>query len=302
MGHIVKGGLAVPTRGSSNSNGEHLFLQLDQDEKVEKVKAQRNFKRYSRQSRVFALISFYVFLRFYGVPAFYRVTRNSSTRIRELELEVKTLKTRVSILEVQLKATRTASLATTAPATFSRYNSYKRRSTTIPQTSYTQAPYGSSLRGGGTLSRDTAVPSKYERKKSLGPLEIDLSGLVSDPREAKALDDLQTLLGQPLEVMTTSHASYSNQGIKIYRQQVTQLSIKKHGLTEIPESIRFFTKLEYLSLEKNNLTTLPDVFNDLTSITTVILSDNPLVALPPSLQHPTRPIKLSLEKKKSSLY
>ena len=140
--------------------------------------------------------------------------------------------------------------------------------------------------------------STYKREKSLGPPEIDYSGLMSDPLGIRAVEDLEALIGQQVEITDFRHADWSTKGVQIRNRHFTQISIKRHGLTEVPDSIRNLKYLEWLSFEGNKLTSLPDVFAELPKLRDINLVDNPLASLPSSLQHMTRLIRVQLEKKK----
>ena len=145
-----------------------------------------------------------------------------------------------------------------------------------------------------SLVTQAATPSPDGHKRRLSPLQIDHSGLLDDPLELMVLRDLEALMGTQVEIMASSHADWSSKGVQIRNRHVTQISIKRCGLTTIPESIRHLKHLEWLSFVGNKLTTLPDIFGELPSLKSVDLRDNPLEALPPSLQHMTRPINVNV--------
>jgi Leucine-rich repeat (LRR) protein len=137
---------------------------------------------------------------------------------------------------------------------------------------------------------------KEQNEVDNDPLRIDRSGLL-DSQELVAIQDIEKVLGKQL-VFTSGHASWSSNGMKLVNKHVTQLSIKRSGLTMLPETIRSLKELTYLDLESNALTTLPDVFDELAKLETLDITGNPMVSLPPSLKKLKRPIEVKIGKKR----
>jgi len=105
-------------------------------------------------------------------------------------------------------------------------------------------------------------------------------GLSIDPSEKQALADLETLLKEPIPVVSLLD-SFKFGFIPI-RNHVARLGVPRKGLVMLPESLCNLTSLQELALFGNRLTTLPDAFGNLASLRFLNLVQNNLITLPPS--------------------
>lgn len=75
------------------------------------------------------------------------------------------------------------------------------------------------------------------------------------------------------------------EALSIPALEVVALDLSKQKLSEIPDTIRYFTNLKGIKLTKNKLTQLPDFFKAYDSLTFVHLSKNKFIHFPYVLFH-----------------
>jgi Leucine-rich repeat (LRR) protein len=105
-------------------------------------------------------------------------------------------------------------------------------------------------------------------------------GLCMDITEKQALSDLETLLKEP--ILIVSLLDSFKFGFIPISNHVARLGIPRKDLVTLPDSFCKLTSLQELSLFGNRLATLPDAFGDLKSLRFLNLVQNNLTTLPPS--------------------
>jgi Leucine-rich repeat (LRR) protein len=110
-------------------------------------------------------------------------------------------------------------------------------------------------------------------------------GSCMDTSEKQALADLETLLKEPIPVVSLLDSFKF--GFIAIKNHVARLGVPKKGLVMLPDSFCNLTSLQELALFSNRLTTLPHAFGNLTSLRFLNLVQNKLMTLPPSFSNLT---------------
>ena len=105
-------------------------------------------------------------------------------------------------------------------------------------------------------------------------------GLCMDTIEKQALLDLETLIKEPIPVVSLLDSFKF--GFIAIKNHVARLGVPQKGLVMLPDSLCNLTSLQELSLFSNRLATLPDAFGNLASLRFLNLVQNKLTSLPPS--------------------
>ncbi|MFX0095092.1 MAG: leucine-rich repeat domain-containing protein, partial [Candidatus Hodarchaeota archaeon] len=98
--------------------------------------------------------------------------------------------------------------------------------------------------------------------------------------EAKALSDLEQMLGDFIPEISSINSERSDFGIVVEIYQITGLALDRRGLTHLPKSLDGLTNLKKLSLADNQIQALPETFGNLTNLEESDLSCNYLQSLP----------------------
>ncbi|MFX1260059.1 MAG: hypothetical protein ACFFAN_19590, partial [Promethearchaeota archaeon] len=101
------------------------------------------------------------------------------------------------------------------------------------------------------------------------------------PEEAKALKDLEGLIGENIPLV--EKIEWTTFGVKIEGDKVVGVGLYNQGLLTLPESISNLTSLQTLYLYFNKFTTLPESVTKLESLQTLNLSNNNFTTLPESV-------------------
>ncbi|MBN1216771.1 MAG: hypothetical protein JXA99_15190 [Candidatus Lokiarchaeota archaeon] len=117
-----------------------------------------------------------------------------------------------------------------------------------------------------------------------------------DSRQAKALEELEKLIGKKIpqvEKITGDRNPQGNKfglekfgssfGVKIEEGNIIGLSLYDCGLSTLPESIGYLKSLQILYLRNNNITNLPESFRTLDSLQILSLWRNNITNLPESI-------------------
>ncbi|MFX0060974.1 MAG: leucine-rich repeat domain-containing protein [Candidatus Hermodarchaeota archaeon] len=111
-------------------------------------------------------------------------------------------------------------------------------------------------------------------------IKVIYQGRYISPEEKKALEDLETLIGEPIPAVEFINTFVF--GFIAINGDVSILGLPNKELSTLPESIGNFSSLQELVLFSNKIEFLPESFGNLNSLKFLNLVNNKLITLPVS--------------------